>query len=296
VSVPSGSELVIAVDTLVAGVHFPLDTAPEDVGHKALAVNLSDLAAMGAEPLGHTVVLTRAAADPAWLARFESGITALADCFGCPRVASLAPKGPLSVTVEVYGHVPAGAALRRAGASPGDGVYVSGTLGDAGLALAARFAGLDVPGPDRAWAERRLARPEPRLSLGRALRGLATSAIDVSDGMAGDLGHVLTASGVGASIEAARLPLSPALARVGGPAAWRLALGGGDDYELCFSAPPSAAGALRELARRLDLPLTRVGTVEAEPGLRCLDPQGQPLEPPPGYQHFRAPSEGSGGD
>jgi thiamine-monophosphate kinase len=284
---------VVAVDTLVAGVHFPDQAGAEDVGHKALAVNLSDLAAMGAAPLGYGVALTLSAADPAWLEGFGDGLSALARTHGIPRIAARRGLGPLAVTVEAYGSVPAGAALRRSGARPGDAVYATGTLGDAALALAALQGRVRLPPPALAEVAPRLHRPQPRVAIGQGLRGLASAAIDVSDGLAADLGHVLAASGVGARLELARLPLSAALAGALEPgAAWALALGGGDDYELCFTAAPSLEAQLRAAAARTGCPVTRIGRIEAEPGLRCLDPAGRAHPAPRGFDHFAAPGAG----
>jgi thiamine-monophosphate kinase len=268
-------------------VHFPAATAPGDVGYKALAVNLSDLAAMAATPIGYSVVLATPTADPAWLAAFVAGLEGLAAELGVRPVAARRDPGPLAVTIEVYGSVPAGAALRRAGARPGDGVYVTGTLGDAALALAATLEGRPLPPGALTGIERRLARPAPRVAAGLALRGVASAAIDVSDGLAADLGHVLAASGVGATVELGRLPLSPTLAGALAPAEARaLALTGGDDYELCFTAPPDRAARADTLP--LGCPVTRIGTIEAEPGLRCRDEAGRLVQPGrAGYQHFR---------
>jgi thiamine-monophosphate kinase len=283
----------VAVDTLVAGVHFPTDTAPDDVGHKALAVNLSDLAAVGAEPIAYSLGLVLPGQDPTWLDGLLAGLAGLADAHRCRRLCGHIAEGPLAVTVEAYGHAPPGAVLRRSGARPGDALYVSGTLGDAGLALGARLQGWAVPAAYREGVLRRLNRPEPRLALGAALRGVATSAIDVSDGLAADLGHILRSSAVGATVEVASLPLSAALRASLAPEAARvLALSAGDDYELCFTAPEAHAVEVERLARGLGCAVTRIGRVEAEPGLRCVDPSGAPVSTPTGYEHFVAPSAG----
>lgn len=279
-----GTELVVAVDTLVADVHFAADTPAEDVGHKALAVNLSDLAAMGADPRAARASVCHPAVDAGrrWRHGFEAGLRDLADLFGVRMDATLTVRGPLCVTVEAMGSVPAGRALTRAGAAPGDRIMVTGTLGDAGLALEA-----GVSGADDAWLRQRLRRPEPRVAAGVALRDLASACIDVSDGLAADLGHVLAASGVGARLEVDALPLSPALAAVV-PAdrALALALGAGDDYELLFTVPP---GRLAEAETRLGpLPggVTVIGTVVAGDGLACLRADGSAFRPPAGYRHF----------
>jgi len=288
--VPGGEALVVAVDTLVAGVHFPSSATAEDVGHKALAVNLSDLGAMGAAPVGYSVALTLPEPDPAWLEGFCRGLTALAQTFRARQVAARRTQGPLAVTVEVYGRVPAGEALRRSGARPGDAVYVSGTIGDAALALAALQGRVVLPALDLARVEPRLHRPWPHIDLGQALRGRASAAIDLSDGLGADLGHVLAASGVGATLQLGRLPLSAELTRALPPAAaWSMALGGGDDYELCFTVPPAREAAVQEAAAQLPLRVTRIGQVDVAAGLRCVDPDGAPRPAPPGYDHFALP-------
>lgn len=290
-----GCELVVVIDTLVERVHFAAGTPPADVGHKALAVNLSDLAAMGAEPEAAVTALCHPDASGAggrrWLEDFMAGMAALADPF---RVALAPPEaiaGPLCVTVEALGRVPAGGALCRRGAAPGDGILVTGTLGDAGLALAEDAP--DPASPGGAWIQGRLRRPEPRVAAGLALRGVASAAIDVSDGLAADLGHILAAAGVGARLEAARLPLSRALAgTVATERAWRLALAGGDDYELCATVPPARRAAAE--ARLAGVPGGHawIGEITGEPGLTCLDASGRPIAVPGGYAHF---SRGPGG-
>lgn len=296
---PPGQHLLMTSDTLVAGRHFPRATAAFDIGWKALAVNLSDLAAMGAEPLWFLLALTVPDPDPAWLTGFAEGLGALADQHGIALVGGDTTRGPLSITITAVGCAPAGTALRRDGARPGDLVCVTGTLGDAALGL--RLSG-HLPAAvedlarepcaqsacDRTALRARLDRPTPRLEAGLALRGLASAAIDLSDGLAGDLGHVLAASAVGARLEAGRLPMSDAFARQA-EAGDRLALqaAGGDDYELCVCLPPdrlAAAGAALGT-----LPLTVIGRIDAEPGLRWLASDGSPLNPRlNGYQHFGA--------
>lgn len=285
---PAGRALVAALDTLVEGVHFPAGFAPADIGWRALAVNLSDLAAMGAEPLWALLGLTLPRAEPDWLEGFAEGFFELAGAHGVTLVGGDTTRGPLTVTVQLIGAVEPGRALRRAGARPGDLVCVSGTLGDAAAGLAA----LSQPAPSRRAAAQRLIerfrRPAPRVALGRALRGLASAAIDVSDGFAADLGHLCQASGVGASVDLSRLPLSDALSALHpGERAWPHALGGGDDYELLFTLPPEHAGALPELGAALGVSLSRVGEVEREPGLRLRGREGRPyvLEHA-GYRHF----------
>jgi len=286
--VPPGCELVLAVDTLVSGVHFPEDTPPEDIGYKALAVNLSDLAAMGAEPAWLSLALTLPEPDEAWLAGFAAGLFELADAHGMALVGGDTTRGPLSVSVQVAGLVPAGGALRRAGARPGDLVCVTGTLGDAALGLQVAQGRLDRGVEDNDFLRKRLDRPTPRVAAGQALRERAHAGIDISDGLGADLGHLLEAGGVGARLDLSRLPLSPAFERyragLADPdAALSLALGGGDDYELCLSLSPEVFEALPAL----DVALTRVGVIEERPGLRCVDGAGRECTAVPGgYRHF----------
>lgn len=287
-TVPEGSHLHMSVDTLVAGVHFGLDDAPASVGHKSLAVNLSDMAAMGAEPVAYTLALALPELPPAWIEDFHAGMQELAQRAGVRLLTVAMVPGPLAVTVQVYGLAPPGQCLTRAGAKVGDGVYVSGTLGDAGLALRQRLGQVQLSTEQASMAVRHLDRPEPRLAAGLALRGVASAAIDISDGLAADLGHVLSASGVGASLAVDRLPLSPVVRAVlDVEVGWRLAMSAGDDYELCFTVPPVREPDLVDVARRLDLPLTRVGVVEAEAGMRLRDADGRLLElDVAGYDHF----------
>ena len=281
-----GQQLAISTDMLVEGRHFLADVDPAALGHKALAVNLSDLAAMGAEPLAFTLALAlppERAQDEAWLAALAQGLFALADAHGCALVGGDTTAGPLTLCITVFGQVPAGHALRRDGARAGDDLWVSGTLGDARLALAALRGEIDLPAEALAQARQRLERPTPRLALGTALRGIAHSAIDVSDGLAGDLGHILKASQVGAAIEAvdaSKLIASRAmLAGAEGPFGLKSLLSfiltGGDDYELAFTAPPAARAAVQAAAQRAATPVTRIGRIEAEPGLRLIDAHGR---------------------
>ncbi|MGH8445650.1 MAG: thiamine-phosphate kinase, partial [Solimonas sp.] len=275
---PAGEQLAITSDTLIAGRHFPVETAARDVGWKALAVNLSDLAAMGARPWTFTLALSLPRADAAWLAGFADGLGALAREAGIALVGGDTTRGPLSITITVLGTVPAAAALRRDGARVGDLVCVTGTLGDAALALCRWQAGAIPANDDARWLRARLDRPTPRLAVGLALRGLATAAIDLSDGLAGDLGHICAASGVGADIELARLPASAAFRAVADAAdgAQALQLAGGDDYELCVCIPATRlADAQRACG---DLPLTAIGRIVAGSALRLIDASGAIVE------------------
>ena len=285
-------ELAVSVDMLVGGRHFLLDTDPERLGHKTLAVNLSDLAAMGATPRWALLAGALPASDAGWLGAFARGFFALADAHGVDLVGGDMTRGPLNLCVTILGEVPTGTALTRSGARVGDDIYVSGTLGDAALAVAA-LTGRTVLGADSLAAARaRLESPVPRIALGAALRGVATAAIDVSDGLVGDLGHVLERARVGATVDLAAVPRSPALARMLAGAervqALECLLAGGDDYELCFTAPANAAGRIAAIAAQLALPLTRIGViVEPEEGLIVHDEEGVPMAAlPRAYDHF----------
>ncbi len=282
--VPAGQDLAVSIDTLVAGVHFLPDCDPESLGHKALAVGLSDLAAMGAEPAWATLALTLPPelpqSKPDWLAGFCRGLDALARRYRVAVVGGDTTSGPLSVSIQVHGLVPPGQAVRRSGAAPGDLVCVSGTLGDAGLALRQVLAGDLVAEGLRL----RLDRPEPRVALGLALRGVASAMIDCSDGLAADLGHILEASGVGAEIHLASLPQSEAVAAVGD---WSLPLAAGDDYELCFTLPPTRRAVLSRLVTAGGVALAAIGRIEQQPGMRCRLPDGTDLAlVRTGYDHF----------
>lgn len=281
-----GMQLAISSDMLVEGRHFFADVDPEALGHKALAVNLSDLAACGARPLAFTLALALPRVDEAWLAGFSKGLLALADAHGCELVGGDTTQGPLNICITVFGEVPAGQALLRSGARAGDDIYVSGTLGDARLALEALLGHIHLPDELLAPARQRLERPTPRVALGLALRGIASSAMDVSDGLLGDFGHILKASGVGACIRtdetikliAAGAFPSSARGQFDQKLLQQCTLAGGDDYELLFTAPPQHRAAVAEAAAQSQTPVTRIGQVEAAPGLRLLDAQGMPVE------------------
>ncbi|UZG44717.1 thiamine-phosphate kinase [Caldimonas thermodepolymerans] len=283
-----GMQLATSADLLLEGRHFLSTVAPERLGHKALAVNLSDLAACGAEPLGFLLSLALPAAEPDWLERFARGLFALADAHGCELVGGDTTRGPLAIHVTVFGEVPAGRALLRSGARAGDDLYVSGTLGDARLALEAWRGRVALSG--EAFEATRVAMelPQPRVALGVALRGIASSAIDLSDGLVGDLGHVLRRSGAGATLQADALPRSAWLAAQP-PEVQRLCtLAGGDDYELLFTAAPAQREAVQAAAAATGVPVTRIGTIEAEPGLRAVDAQGRPVPLAlSAFDHFR---------
>ncbi len=282
---PPGRQLVVAMDTLNAGVHFPVETSPADIGWKALAVNLSDLAAMGAEPAWCTLSLSLPEADPAWVQGFLDGFLALAGDCGVALVGGDTTRGPLSICVTAHGLVEPGAALRRDAARAGDLVWVTGTLGDAAGALAQWRSGTDVDPVLRG----RLDRPTPRLAAGRALRGVAHACVDVSDGLLADLGHVCTASGVGAEVDVDALPCSQALALYAmGDARRALQGAGGDDYELCFTTAPTARDRVAGVAEATGVAIACIGRIVATPGVRAADAAGGPWRPAgSGHEHFR---------
>ncbi|MDC8014680.1 thiamine-phosphate kinase [Tahibacter soli] len=281
-----GHELVVSTDTLVSGVHFPPNTAAFDVGWKALAVNLSDLAAMGAEPAWVTLALTLPEGSPEWPLAFVDGFAALAAEHRVALVGGDTTRGPLAITVAVHGFVPRGTALRRDGASAGDAIFVSGTLGDAAAGLAVVLADAFASRPERAALRARLDRPTPRVALGLALRGVASACIDVSDGLAADLGHVARRSGVGATVDVDALPASDALRACADPDRrrdWQLR--GGDDYELCFTVPDDRVADAERAAAQAGVPIARIGTVTKRPGL--VDAGGDALAPDrAGWDHF----------
>lgn len=286
-AVPAGQQLAVSMDTLVEGRHFSPGDDPEALGHKCLAVNLSDLAAMGAEPAWVTLALTLPEANPDWLAAFARGFGTLARAHGLQLVGGDTTRGPLSITVQVHGFVPPGRALRRDGAAVGDLIYVTGTLGDAGLALRAA-QGQPVAPDALAFLRDRLHRPTPRVAAGLALRGLASAAIDLSDGLASDLGHICERSGLGASLQIDRLPLSPGVAAyLAETADWALPLSAGDDYELCITVPAERRAELEALAATWSCGLHWIGVMEQRPGLRVVLPDGRETdEIPTGYDHF----------
>jgi thiamine-monophosphate kinase len=283
-----GEQLVVTTDMLAADVHFRVDARPEGIGHKALAVNLSDLAAMGARPAWVTLSLALPDPDEVWLAAFSRGFLRLAEQFRVQLIGGDMTRGPLTICVQALGFVPRGQAMRRDAARPGDVIFVTGTPGDAGMALALDTGRVTVPEDARAYFRARLDRPTPRVAQGLALRGLANAAIDISDGLIQDLGHILERSGVGACLFLDQLPRSPALAVCGDePAVLAAQLGGGDDYELCFTITPSQLPRLRRIAVGWDCRCTEIGVIEAAPGLRCQRSDGtfHPLVGG-GYDHF----------
>ena len=286
-----GCELVVSVDMLVEGRHFFAEVDPEALGHKTLAVNLSDIAAMGATPRWALLAGALPEADPAWLTGFARGFFALAEAHDVDLVGGDTTRGPLNLCVTILGEVPAGRALRRSGARVGDAIYVSGHLGDAALALAHQQGRVTLERDEFVRCQEALLRPQPRVALGRVLLGVASAAIDVSDGLMGDLGHILDASGIGATLELRAIPRSVSLDRRladGEPSlALDCLLAGGDDYELCFTAPRERDPDIIALAGELELPLTRIGSIEKRSGLVVIDERGRALSSlPRAYDHF----------
>jgi thiamine-monophosphate kinase len=287
----AGQQLVACTDTLIAGVHFPHDTPPEDIGWKSLAVNLSDLAAMGAQPAWAMLALTLPQADAGFVERFAEGFAQLARAHAVSLVGGDTTQGPLSITISAFGFIPEGQALLRSGARIGDAVFVTGTLGEAAGALRLlRDSGLGTRGSGKQYPGlfARLNRPQPRIAAGLALRGIANACIDVSDGLLADLGHICQASNVGAEVQADSLPISQPLRQAFVPEQCRdFALSGGDDYGLCFTASKEDTPRIDEAFSKLDCGVTRIGRIVAEPGVRVLDANGTAMETPRrGWQHF----------
>jgi len=285
----AGMHLAISSDMLVEGRHFLSTVAPERLGHKALAVNLSDLAACAARPVAFMLALALPQADDAFLAPFARGLFAVADRFGCELVGGDTTRGPLTIAITVFGEVPHGTALLRSGARSGDDLFVSGTLGDARLALEVFRGNASLPGDAFARVRRAMEAPEPRVALGMALRGIASSAIDVSDGLAGDLAHVLRRSGVAAVVDVDALPRSADLATQPAARQRECLLSGGDDYELVFTAPRDRRAAVAAAAAASATQVTRIGAIEAGSGIRWRDAAGRAVAGPvASFDHFAA--------
>ena len=284
-----GTTLAISSDMLIEGRHFLSTAAPDRLGHKALAVNLSDLAACGAKPLAFTLALALPSADEAFLAPFARGLLALADEEGCELIGGDTTRGPLAICITAFGELPLGSALLRSGARPGDDLYASGTLGDARLALEAFRGTVSLDEASFRAARQAMEMPTPRIGLGLALRGLATSAIDISDGLVGDLGHVLRRSGVGAVVDVDALPRSAALAGQALALQRQCLLAGGDDYELVFTALPTRRDAVAAAAAGAGVAVTRIGRIEAGARLRIIDRSGAAVEHAGrSFDHFRS--------
>jgi len=288
IDVANGMDLAVSTDTMVSGTHFFPDVDPETLGHKSLAVNLSDMAAMGAMPYWATLALTLPQVNHDWLAAFAKGFFDLAEEFGVSLIGGDTTRGPLSLTVTIMGEVPAGAALRRGGAKAGNDIWVSGRIGDAALAVAHRHGRLKLDEADYREAVMRLYEPTPRVRLGQALRGLATSAIDISDGLLADLGHIGRLSKVGAKVELASIPVSPIGAKhIGTHEGLTAIVAGGDDYELCFTAPVNSRDSIAELTDILGVPLTRIGEVTKGKGVSLVGADGESVTiDGRGFDHF----------
>ncbi|AVR95080.1 thiamine-phosphate kinase [Pseudoduganella armeniaca] len=285
----SGMQTAISSDMLVEGRHFFAGEDPRRLGHKSLAVNLSDLAAMGARPVGFTLALALPAAERDWLHGFSSGLFALADAHDCQLIGGDTTKGPLNICITVFGAVAPGRALRRDAAQPGDDIWISGTLGDARLALAGLRGEVALDAAAQAAAATRMHQPTPRVALGVALaeQGLARAAIDISDGLVGDLGHILARSGVGATLDVDALPAGPVLARQEQRLRRAFSAAGGDDYELCFTADAAQRERIVAAGAACGTAVTRIGRIEALAGLRLVDGAGAPLDLAlAGFDHF----------
>ena len=287
--------MAISTDMLVEGRHFFPDIDPHALGHKALAVNLSDLAAMGAQPQGFTLAFALPEAREDWLSAFSDGLFELAERYGCDLIGGDTTAGPLNLCITVFGSVPPQLALRRDAAQPGDDIWISGTLGDARAGLGVIRGEWSAEQEDAATFRRTLERPEPRVELGLALRGIAHAALDISDGLAGDLLHILERSQLTARVDADAVPRSDALRRLPADVQRRCTLAGGDDYELCFTAPATARAAVEEAGHKVNLPLTRVGTISVlepsanGPAIHWHDAAGAPLTLTlQGFDHFHA--------
>ena len=289
VDVTNGMDLAVSTDTMVAGTHFFPDVDPENLGHKALAVNLSDMAAMGAMPYWAMLAVTLPNVNHDWLSAFAKGFFDLAQEYNVSLIGGDTTRGPLALTVTIMGEVPAGAALRRSGAKVGNDVWVSGNVGDAALAVAHRHGRLVLSEEDYHEAVMRLYEPSPRVQLGQALRGLATSAIDISDGLLADLTHICRLSGVGATVEYHAIPVSGiGVKHIGTEAGRNAILAGGDDYELCFTAHPNSRDSIQELEDVLGVPITRVGQIKRGKGVSLLGADGKPVKiDGRGYDHFK---------
>ena len=284
-----GMQLAVSSDMLVEGRHFLSTVEPQRLGHKALAVNLSDLAACGARPIAFTLALAMPRAEPEFLAGFSSGLLALADAHGCELVGGDTTQGPLNICITAFGEVPLEQALLRSGACAGDDLYVSGTVGDARLALEVFRGRIALPGDAFERVRRAMELPAPRVAFGQALRGVATSAIDISDGLLGDLAHILRRSRIGARVEVDAVPRSAVLR--GQTPHWQrvCTLSGGDDYELLFTAAPERAARVAEAGAACDVAVTRIGTLEAAAGLRLVDAAGAAVaDTYAAFDHFRA--------
>lgn len=287
ISIPKDQQLVVSMDTLVSNVHFPTNTSAEDIGYKSLAVNLSDLAAMGAVPAWFTLALTLPNVDNEWLQGFAKGLFILANKYNLQLVGGDTTQGPLTVSIQIAGYVPAGKALMRRGAKVGDSIYVTGTLGDAALGLRC-LQQPDEYKPDPE-AINKLNHPSPRVDIGLAIRDIASACIDISDGLLADLGHILDANQVGASLDRKMLPLSHSMKLLCDEheCNYDMVLAGGDDYELCFCVSPQNEPGLESIVADSGVRLTRIGQIEQQTGMRLYN-GGQlcDLKYKQGFEHF----------
>tara|TARA_R110000824_G_scaffold336_10_gene2351 strand:+ start:36042 stop:37034 length:993 start_codon:yes stop_codon:yes gene_type:complete len=292
IDLPAGKLLAVSMDTLVAEVHFPSKADPALIAQRALAVNLSDLAAMGAEPLAFTLSLSLPSTEASWLEAFSQGLKHMVQGYQCPLIGGDISKGPLSITIQVHGLVDRGQALTRSGASVGDLVFVSGELGAAGLAVSLLNNGMSLDKTDRKALHAAYYQPVPRMSLGQVSAGLASAAIDISDGLLADLGHIAELSGVGIEVDAASVPVAQAvknfMSAMGDKnKGLNLALSAGDDYELLLTVPASKQALLQQRAEQIHVPLSLIGTVVTGNRVKCLDRDGREIEvTTKGYQHF----------
>lgn len=286
--IPEGEQLVVTVDTLVAGVHFPADASPGDIAHRSLRVNLSDIAAMGAQPRWFTLALTLPEAKAPWLQAFSQALSEDASMFGCALVGGDTTAGPLSITIQLMGTVPKGKALTRSGAQVGDSIYVTGSLGEGAAALCLFGKTSESVVVERERLLQRFYRPKPRLLEGLRVRDLASAALDISDGLIADLGHIAESSQLGADIHLEKLPVAPWLWAVVEPELVKeWVLSGGDDYELCFTVPEENRATVDAFIKQGELSACCIGQMSSELGVRCLDSQGHSIDiGKTGYQHF----------
>ena len=288
VSISPGCELAISTDMLVAGTHFFADVDPQKLGWKSLAVNLSDMAAMGAKPRWATLSISLPENDASWLAHFSQGFFSCAEAFDVDLIGGDTTRGSLNINVQIMGEIPTGQAIRRSGAQVGDDIWVSGKLGCAALALAHLLGKEQVASNSLTHHLQALHSPQPRVALGLALRGLAHSCLDISDGLLSDLGHITTASNVGAEIHLDTLPTSTYIKKhLKTPSFQQYLLAGGDDYELCFTAPERHAASILLAGKSVNVPVVKIGQITATPGIEVLDASGEALRlNQTGYNHF----------
>jgi thiamine-monophosphate kinase len=284
--IPAGMQLLVSTDTLVADVHFLSEWDAYDIAYKAVMVNISDIAAMGGEPCWMSLALTLPALDEAWLKRFSQGLRNALSQYNVALIGGDTTRGPLSMTLTIHGLIPAGCSVRRSGASPGDKIYVSGTVGAAALAVA-NLKTNHLDATDKAALMAKLLHPKPRVDLNLVMQAYATAAIDISDGLSADLCHICEESNVGATIVSEDIPIHPLVKKYQGENALDFALGGGDDYELCFTVATKDEGQLLKMLAKEGLGCYCIGVIDEQPGLRAKDSEGKSIElKPQGYSHF----------